>query len=113
MFRKTLTALAIIGVIAAARPPAASAQVLAAPTVAQNGLACLGQAQYDAAVAQNPMIALQRVLPRAGFTVAQLVPNSRQCFALFNGKYVWEVWLNTGGGPVRRVIDAVSAQVIQ
>lgn len=123
MFKKLLTALAIVGVLAAVRPPAASAQitvgplitdlvpVTAGPIVAQNGLTCLGQIQGAAAIAQNPGIALVAVLGRIGLGVTQIV--GTPCLAQYNGRYVWEIWVNTGGGAVRRVIDALTGNQVQ
>lgn len=116
MLRKTLTLLAIVGIIAATRPPAASAQlVLPLPGIGavaqQNQLNCLGQAQGAAALAQNPGMALAVVLQRAGITIGQVV--GIPCLAQVNGRYVWEIWANTGGGPTRRVIDAVTGNRVQ
>ncbi len=121
MFKKPLAIFAIIGVLVALRAPAADAQFVAGPlltqivpangaptAVAQNGLACLGPVQGAAAIAQNPAITLLTVLGRIGLGVAQLVANNQPCLALYNGRYVWQIWVNTGGGPVRRVVDALT-----
>ena len=123
MFKKLLTAIAMAGVLAAAQPEGASAQITAGPLitqvlpvtpgpiVAQNGLTCLGQIQGAAAIAQNPGIALLAVLGRVGVAINQIV--GTPCLALYNGRYVWEIWVNTSGGAVRRVIDALTGAQVQ
>jgi len=116
MFRKLVTLLAIVGIAAAVLPPSASAQLRlpqigAAGVIAQNALSCLAQAQGVAALAQNPALALTLVLQRAGIALAQIV--GIPCLALLNGRYVWEIWANTGGGPTRRVIDALTGAQVQ
>ena len=102
MFRKTLSALAIIGTLAAVQPPTASAQA---------ALACLSQPQGQAAVAQDPSIALQRVLQRIGVAIGQV--RGIPCLAFVNGRYLWEIWVDTGGGPNRRVVDALSGSLVR
>ncbi len=124
MFKKLLTAIAIVGVLAVVRPPVAAAQITIGPLITElvpvtpgpivaqnNGLACLGQLQGAAAIAQNPMIALVTVLGRIGVAISQIV--GTPCLAQYNGRYVWEIWVNTGGGPVRRVIDALTGNQVQ
>ncbi len=117
MFRKSLTLLAIAGIVAAVQPPSASAQLalplLGTPAIVaqQNTLNCLNAVQGAAALAQNPAMALNQVLQRAGIALNQVV--GIPCLAMLNGRYVWEIWANTGGGPTRRVIDALTGARVQ
>ena len=117
MFRKPLTLLAIAGIIAVVQPPSASAQLalplLGAPAAVaqQNNLTCLGPVQGAAALAQNPAMALTLDLQRAGIALSQV--DGIPCLALLDGRYVWEIWANTGGGPTRRVIDALTGAQVQ
>lgn len=108
--------LAILGIAAAVLTPSASAQlrlpqVGAANVIAQNALSCLAQAQGVAALAQNPQLALTLVLQRAGIALSQIV--GIPCLAMLNGRFVWEIWANTGGGLTRRVIDALTGAQVQ
>ncbi|MHA1560359.1 MAG: hypothetical protein ACTSWI_06795 [Alphaproteobacteria bacterium] len=114
MFRKPVTLLALVGIAAAVLPQSASAQLQlpqfgAAGMIAQNALICLAQAQGAAVLAQNPEMALTLVLQRAGIALAQVV--GIPCLATLDGRYVWEIWADTGGGPTRRVIDALPVRV--
>jgi len=114
MFRKLVTLLALVGTAGAVLTPSASAQLRlsqlgADGVIAQNALSCLAQAQGTAILAQNPEMALTLVLRRAGITLAQIV--GIPCFALLDGRYVWEIWADTGGGLTRRVIDALPVRV--
>lgn len=107
--------LALVGIAAAVLPPSASAQLrlpqFGAAVIAQNALNCLAPAQGVAALAQNPAMALTLVLQRAGIALSQVV--GIPCLAMLNGRYVWEIWANTGGGPTRRVIDALTGAQVQ
>ena len=116
MFRKPLTLFAIVGIAAAILPPSASAQLRlpqfgGAGVVVQNALTCLAARQGATALAENPTMALTLVLERASITLAQIV--GIPCLAMLNGHYVWEIWANTGGGPSRRVIDALTGVQVQ
>lgn len=106
MFRKSLTLLAVLGLFVASQPPA-SAQIAApAAVVAQATLTCLSDADARIAVAQNSNVGLPQLLQRIPVTVNQLVGQPRLC--RYSGRFVWEIWANTGGGSTRRVIDALT-----